>query len=165
MLGMIITRKAHEPLHEFRSRRRQATVGYFETTDLSLTDIALKIGVNRKYVSQWHTAWAKGDTSFLIAPPVGNKPRLTDEQKRLVEQHILAGPQAAGYEQQLWTQRRIADLILRLTGVSYHPNAIRVVMASMNISYQKPTLRTKQKSEAKKADFLEKGWIEAKRGH
>jgi transposase len=113
---------------------------------------------------QWHTAWEQGDRSFVQAPAIGPTPKLTVEQKALIRQHIIAGPKAAGYEQQIWTQKRIADLIVKLTGIPYHPSGIRVLMASMDISYQKPALRTRQKSDAKKADFLEYTWVAAKRG-
>ena len=165
---MSIVRGPREPLHEFRTRRREEAVRLFECfecgADLSVSEIARRIGVSRKYVSQWHTAWEQGDRSFIQAPAIGPKPRLTEEQKQLIRQHIMAGPKAAGYAQQVWTQKRIAELIVKLTGIQYHPYGIRVLMSSMDISYQKPALRTRQKSEKKKAEFLEQTWVAVKKG-
>lgn len=162
---MAIVRGLREPLHEFRTRRRKEAVRLFEAGELPLAEIARRIGVTRKYVSQWHTAWEQGDCSFVNAPAIGPKPRLTEEQKQLIRHHITAGPKAAGYEQEVWTQRRIADLIVKLTGFHYHYCGIRDLMASMDISYQKPALRTRQKSDKKKAEFLEQTWVAVKKGN
>lgn len=163
---MKIVRGPQEPVHEFQSRRRREALHLFETApDLPLLEVARRVGVTPKYVRRWRDAFLSGDRSFVEAARPGHQPHLTTEQRELIRQHIIAGPKAAGYEQQLWTQRRIADLILKLTGVSYHPVGIRVLMASMNISYQKPALRTRQKSEKKKADFLEQTWVDVKKGN
>lgn len=160
---MVLIRGPKEPIHVFQTRRHQEAVRLFETTDLPIAQIARTIGVSRKYVSQWHTAWKSGDNSFLVARRCGRQSQLTNEQKLEIREHIIAGPQAAGYQQQLWNQKRIAVLIKHLTGVDYHPNFIRVLMASMGISYQKPELRAKERNEAKVAEFLEESWPIAKK--
>ncbi|MDR3709102.1 MAG: winged helix-turn-helix domain-containing protein [Capsulimonadaceae bacterium] len=161
---MRIVRGYKEPIYEYQSRRRAEVLRLFETTNLTLTAIAADTGVSRKYVSRWHALWTSGDTSFLTAEVSGRKDRLTDGQKALIKEHVIQGPLAAGYVQEVWTQRRIADLISKLTGVDYHPNFIRVLMASMDISYQKPALRTKQRNEKAVKEFLDETWAAAKRG-
>jgi transposase len=159
----ILTRRPKEPVHEFQTRRRAEAVRLFETTDLGVTAVAKQIGVTRKYVGRWHAAWKKGDAACLAAQRSGGKSRLTDEQKEAIRQKIIAGPKAAGYEQQLWNQKRIAALVLQETGISYHPNFMRVLMASLQISYQKPVLRPKQQSAAKIAEFVEVTFPEVKK--
>lgn len=161
---MVLIRGPKEPIHVFQTRRRQEAVRLFETTDLSIAQIARTVGVSRKYASQWHTAWKNGDNNFLVARRCGRQSQLTSEQKQMIREHIIAGPEAAGYQQQLWNQKRIAALIKSLTDVDYHPNFIRVLMASLDISYQKPELRAKERSEAKVAQFLEESWPMAKKG-
>ena len=156
-------RRFNEPVHEFQTRRRAEAAYLFETTDLSIAEVARRVGVSRRYVSQWHTSWQRGDTSFMVAQRSGGKDRLTDEQNEEIRQKIMAGPKAAGYEQQLWNQKRIAELVLQETGVSYHPNFIRVLMAAMDITYQKPSLRPKQQSATKIAEFVDTTFPEVKK--
>lgn len=159
----VLIRRPNEPIHEFQTRRRAEAVRLFETTDLPVTVIAKQIGVSRKYASRWHVAWEAGNTDFVAAQRSGGRSRLTDEQKEIIRQKIIAGPQAAGYEQQLWNQKRIADLVLKETGISYHPNFMRVLMASMEISYQKPSLRPKERSEIKVSQFIEETFPDVKK--
>jgi len=161
----VLKRGANEPVHEFQTRRRQQAAHLFETTDLSIAEIARRIGVTRKYVSKWHTAWEQGSDRFLTAEQSGGQSRLTDEQKQLIAQKITQGAVAAGYDQDLWTQKRIAALILKETGINYHPNFIRVLMASMQISYQKPALQPRERNEEKRAHFTDVTFPEVKKGH
>src|SRR6266852_4377468 len=77
---------------------------------LSNSEIARQIDVARKNVSQWCQLWRAGGEDALRVKR-GSKPRLTDEQWQHVTAALLDGPQAPGYETQLWTLERIADLI------------------------------------------------------
>lgn len=162
---MSLTRGLREPIHAFQSRRRLEALRLFQSSsELPLAEIARRVGVTPKYVRRWRDAFLQGDLSFVSASPPGNKRRLTDEQRALIREHILAGPEAAGYPQQVWTQKRIAALIEQLTGVSYHPNVIRTVMMAMDISCQKPVLRASKQSDERKAEFLQSTWTAAKKG-
>ena len=62
-------------------------------------------------------------------------------------------------------QKRIADLILKETGINYHPNFIHVLTASLQISYQKTALRPKERNEEKRAQFVDVTFLEVKKGH
>jgi Winged helix-turn helix len=53
--------------------------------------------------------------------PTGPTPRLGDQELARVEQALLEGATAHGFEGELWTLDRIAKVIWRLSGVRHHP--------------------------------------------
>ncbi len=160
---MKIVRKPDEPLYAFKTRRRQEAARLFQDTDWTLTDIADDIGVTRKYISFWHSQWQTGDLTFLTAQKSGKKSYLTDEQRERLRSLIIARPLAAGYDQQLWTQKRIAELIQKEFGVSYRENGVGILMASMQIRCQKPARQTRQRSESALRTFRETTWVDARK--
>src|ERR1017187_6545936 len=62
-----------------------------------------------------------GERALLQAGRAGRKPRLTERQKTVLEQRLLAGPERLGYDTSLWSSERVAHLIEREFGVRYHP--------------------------------------------
>jgi hypothetical protein len=52
----------------------------------------------------------------------GPHPRLSDAQLQQAEQALLEGAKAHGFDTDLWTLDRVAEVIWRLTGVRHHPD-------------------------------------------
>ena len=48
-------------------------------------------------------------------------PKLSGDQLAEVEVELAKGAEANGYPNDLWTLPRVAEVIERVTGVSYHP--------------------------------------------
>jgi len=149
-------------LAEKQAKRLQA-VPLFEQ-GISNAEIARQIGVARKNVSAWFQLWQAGGADALRVQPPGTKARLTTEQWQEVTAALLAGPQAHGYETQLWTLERIADLIDRLSGVSYNSNYVAELMHEQGWSVQKPERRAKERNEEAIAGWVRDEWPEIKRG-
>ena len=59
----------------------------------------------------------------------------------------MAGAVASGFENEQWTARRIAKIILEKFGVSYHFCYIPRLLHAMKISYQTPDIRAKKHSQ------------------
>jgi transposase len=51
-------------------------------------------------------------------------PRLSAAQLARVEQALLAGAMANGFDPDLWTLEQVAVVITQLTGVRYHPSYV-----------------------------------------
>ena len=54
-----------------------------------------------------------------------------------VEQALLKGPIANGFPNDLWTTLRVAVVIDRLTGISYHPGHVWRLLHKMGWSLQR----------------------------
>ncbi|MBI4587343.1 MAG: winged helix-turn-helix domain-containing protein [Candidatus Rokubacteria bacterium] len=53
-----------------------------------------------------------------------------------------------GYRTDLWTTRRVAEVIRRHFGVRYHPNHVWRLLVGLGCSYQKPERRAQERDEA-----------------
>jgi transposase len=146
---------------EIQAKRDEAIV-LFEQ-GLSNAEIARRLDVARKNVSQWYQLWQQGGSEALQVKR-GAKSRLVDEQWQQITAALLQGPQAHGFETQLWTLERIADLISRLTGVRYNSNYVAALMHAQGWSVQKPQRRAKERNEEAIAGWVQNTWPEIKRG-
>lgn len=126
--------------------------------------IAEAFGVTEAAVSQWVKAATDGGVKALRSKSrEGQGARLSDDQV----QHLLAllelGPERFGFVGALWTCMRIAQVIERAFGVSYHPAHVSRLLRQQNWTYQKPILRASQRDEALVAEWLTRGWPEIKK--
>lgn len=115
----------------------------------SNTEVARLIGVDVSSVKRWKRAAAQGGNAALAAKPNrGRPPRLTPEQKQELVQIVRAGPLAAGFRTNLWTCRRVAQVIRERFGVQYHRDHVGRVLQALGFTQQKPQRRATQRDEA-----------------
>jgi len=132
----------------------------------SQAEVARALGVSRQSVSRWYEAWqAEGEPGLKAAGRAGRRPRLTADQLSHVEQELLRGPLAHGYATLLWTLPRIAALIAKLTGVTYHPGQVWRVLREMGWSLQRPEHRAKERNDEAIAHWQQRRWPQRKGGH
>ena len=152
----------HAPF-AYRQRVRHRAAEMFERGQ-SNTEIASRLGVSRKTVIIWRSEWeAHGVDGLTIGTP-GRKPRVSDEQWQQILQALLEGPRAHGYDTNLWTLERIAGLIKKMTGVSYHPNSVWELLRRLDWSCQRPHCQAKERNEEKIARWKDEDWPRIKRG-
>ena len=81
----------------------------------SEAEVARRVGVHRQSVNRWQQQVSAAGAETLRHPGrAGRKPRLTAAQLEQLEKALLRGPEALGYETNLWTAGRVADLIGKL---------------------------------------------------
>jgi transposase len=146
-----------------KQAKRDEAVRLFEQ-GLSNSEIARQLGVARKNVSGWYQRWQAGGAEALVIKQLGARPRLSAEQWQQITAGLLKGPEANGYDTQLWTLERIADLIRHLTGVLYNSNYVAELMHAQGWSVQKPMRRAKERNEEAIAGWVRDAWPAIKRG-
>src|SRR4030066_281338 len=100
---------------------RRRSVAAFLKQNLSLHEIARRIGCHASSVMRWRNALYSGGQKALKAKPApGRPPRLTLKQKQQLVRLLIQGAMAHGYRTELWTTQRIADLIERRLGGGTH---------------------------------------------
>src|SRR5712664_1709115 len=72
-------------------------------------EIAVALGVSEGAVSQWMVRGRLGALGAHPAP--GKTPRLSQQDKRALVEIVQAGAVAAGFEGEVWTQRRVRQVI------------------------------------------------------
>ena len=75
----------------------------------------------------------------------------------------MKGARAAGYESDLWTCPRIADVIAEEFGVSYHPNHIGRLLRSLGWSPQRPQRRALERNEERIQGWIREDWTRIKK--
>src|SRR6266567_4272258 len=105
--------------YERDEARRMQAAELFEA-DLSNAEIGRRLHVSRQSVSGWYQTWKEQGKEGLKVQLPGPCCRLSQAQQEQILEALLQGPEAHGYETPLWTLSRIAQLIVKLTGVSYH---------------------------------------------
>lgn len=79
--------------------------------------------------------------------PSGRLPKLIAEQKKELEGILLKGARAAVFTTDLWTLKRVAQVIAREFGVTYHPGYVWYILKRMGWSPQKPERRVRERDE------------------
>jgi transposase len=83
---------------------------------------------------------------------------LTPEQRALLPSLLKRGAPAYGFVGDVWTQGRVADVIRREFGVTYHHDHIGRLLRSIGWSVQKPIERASERNDAAIAHWRETTW-------
>jgi transposase len=113
-------------------------------------DVARMLGVDRRSVRRWKSAYGKrGERGITAQPNTGRPPRLNEVKVARLERLLLKGAQAAGFPTDLWTCPRIALLIEKRFNVTYHVDHISRLMRSLGWSPQRPQRRPLERDEVR----------------
>jgi transposase len=130
----------------------------------SRSEVAEMVGASLSSVKRWKAAWKKGGVEAVAAKPhPGRKPKLTNAQKRQLERMLLRGPRAAGFSNDLWTCGRVAEVIRRRFGVTYHVDHVPRILQAFGWSCQKPELRARERDEAAIERWRTRKWPRIKK--
>ena len=147
---------------ELERRRRRA----IELLDRGLTpsEVADRVGADPGSVRRWRQSYRrKGARGLESKPHPGRPSRLTPRQKRGLERRLLKGARANGFDSDLWTCPRIAEVIEHRYGVEYHVDHIPRLLASLGWSCQRPEKRAIERDEQAIADWGKKDWPRIKK--
>lgn len=124
-----------------------------------INEVARIVGASSSSVSRWKTALRKrGEAGLKSKPHPGRRPRLTRADKRRLVSRLKKGALAAGYDTDLWTCQRVADLIGRAFGVWYHPDHVWKILDALGFSAQKPEDRARERDERAIQRWRKQDW-------
>ena len=127
--------------------------------------IAEALGVSAAAVSQWLTrARQDGPQALRHRPPPGAPRRLAAAQLARLPDLLHRGPEAYGFRGQVWTRKRVAEVIRVAFGIVYHPTHVGRLLKALRWSPQKPMRRARQRDEAAIARWRTETWPAIKTG-
>ncbi len=128
-------------------------------------EIAVELGVDRKNVSRWYRRWQQGGVEALRSRgATGRTPRVSPAQLAEVEQVLLAGARASGFDNDLWTLARVAQAIQERTGVAHHPGHVWRLLRQLGWSVQRPARRAAERDDAAVERWVKTEWPRIKKG-
>jgi len=136
--------------------RRLAGGRLLKAGKMSQAEIARHLGVSRATVSDWAGKVEKeGLRGLRKRKAIGGVSKLTKEQNKKLKRFLGRGAVACGFATDRWTLHRVAELIEREFGVTYHPNYLNRLLDKLGFSPQKPLPRAVEQERE-----LVKAWLE-----
>lgn len=137
---------------------RQRAIALLEQ-GLDKGEVARRIGVSRRTVRLWHSAYRQGGAAALAPkPPPGGPAKLSGEQKGELARALTRGAKAAGFDSQLWTGPRIAELIRQRFGVRYNAHYVLELLRTLDFTPQRPQPVAREKDKRAKEKWRSQTW-------
>lgn len=145
-------------------QRRLKAISLFKKDRLGPGDIARRVGADRRSVHRWLLAYRRGGTQGLAPRPApGRPPRLTAVDRKRLQRILLRGATAFGYDNDLWTCPRVAELIHKTFRVRYHVDHIGRLLRSLGFSPQRPERRARERDEEGIRGWVKTQWPRVKK--
>ena len=149
---------------ELERRRRRAVKLMQEGETPTL--IARILGVSRQSLYRWRDMARAGPEGLSAKPPPGRKRRLNDAQLQQLERLLLQGAQEHGWPNNLWTARRVTEVIRRHFGIKLHPEHVRnILKRRLGWTSQKPERRARERNEKEIARWRREEFPRIKKSH
>lgn len=127
--------------------------------------VALELGASLSSVVRWHQAYKKkGRKGLKPTPNTGRPSLLSDQQKKILVRVLVKGPLEAGYSSDLWTLRRIGQIVRKNFRVHYCTANLWKLMNGLGWSCQKPQKKAKERREEAIRYWKRHVWPHIKKG-
>jgi transposase len=126
--------------------------------------VASELRVAPRSVGRWREKYSRDGLKGIQARPhPGRACFLSVEEKSELEKLLLNGAKSAGFDTDLWTCPRVAELIRRNFGVHYHVDHIGRLLHSMGWSPQKPQRQAVEHDKEAVRQWIKKVWAKIKK--
>ncbi len=130
----------------------------------SQAEVAQKLGVSGMAVWKWVQAIETDGMDGLKSKPRPGRPaKLTTRELERLDRLLTRGPTKLGYPTELWTLRRVAEVIEKHFGVQYDASGVWHVLKRMGWSCQKPERRARERDEEAIVQWRKKDWPRIKK--
>jgi transposase len=144
-------------------RRRRRAVALLDQ-GRGVREVAGMVGASPAAVTRWRQAYEKrGEAGLCAKPHPGRTPKLSLKQRRKLIRLLKRGPGKHGYRTELWTLKRVAEVIRKQFGVRYDPSGVWHVLRGMDWSCQKPERRARERDEKAIERWRKKDWPRIKK--
>lgn len=144
-------------------RRRLRALALLEE-GLLPSEVARRVGVDRRSVRRWKAAARKRGAAGVLARAVPGRPaKLKLAQKRRLEALLLKGALANGFDTDLWSCPRVAEVIEQRFGVDYHVDHVSRLLHDLGWSPQKPARRAVERDEQAIRRWVREDWPRVKK--
>jgi len=127
--------------------------------------VAEFVGASLSSVKRWRRAVEEGGLEALKAKPhPGPVPRLNAKQKCQLLKILLAGARKAGYSNDWWTGRRVAEVVAKRFHVEYHPDYIGQMLHDLGWTCQMPEQKARESDVEAAERWRNKDWPRIKKG-
>jgi transposase len=139
--------------------KRRVRAGRMLLKGKTPAQVAAAVGAPRQTVYRWLDVLNDGGIDALRVINKGGRPaQLDGAQYQELRQVLLDGPQAAGFDTDLWTLKRVREVIRRRFGVQFSEVHVWRVLGKLGFSSQKPERQAKERDQAAVARWKKRTW-------
>jgi len=110
-------------------------------------EVARRVAVTRTTVSTWNEQLESGGLEALKRRPRGRPSGLDAQQKSELVRLLKEGALAQGFATELWTLRRVGQLIEERFSRRYSESQVWRILVGLGFSSQRPTSRALERDE------------------
>jgi transposase len=127
----------------------------------SQADVARILGVDARSVRRWVHDFRQGGLEALQSKGhPGRPPKLDAEQTATVLSWFRHSPTAFGYDTDLWTARRVTDLIGKHFGIAFNSRYLSAWLSNHDITPQRPQKVAQQHDTERIDAWIRDDWPE-----
>lgn len=136
--------------YEVRQRAVQAVLN-----GMAIVDVATAYQTDRSTIHRWLTRFQKQGDQGLQRAPVAGRPRVLSSLRVRDWRRIVLKPASQfGFDSDLWTSRRVRQVVQRLYHEAVSTRTIRRRLTEAGLSYQKPERQYFQINEKERKRWL-----------
>ena len=160
---MVVRMRPSGTAEQLEKRRRRAMA--LLRVGTPYREVARRVDASLSSVVRWEQAHRRDKRNARRARPTPGRPcRLSAAQQGQLNARLLRGAGAAGYATEVWTLKRIGDVIRRQFRVRYSPEGVwRLLRHGLGWSWQKPERRALPRDEAAIAQWKRDEWPRIKK--
>ena len=130
----------------------------------STEEVAEFLDVDPRSVRRWFSCFRQSGQEGLRAGPVaGRPPQLSATQEKIVRRWLSEKPTEHGFDTELWTGRRLAQLIQQEFGIRLNPRYLCTWLRDRGFTPQKPQRVPRQRDPEVIAAWLRTDWPRIKK--
>jgi len=149
--------------HTLEHRRRRAVRLLHQGR--TYRSVAQELHASLSSVVRWHQSYRKhGRGGLHPTPHTGRPALLSDQQKKTLVRILVHGPLAAGYATDLWTLKRIGQVVQKHFHRRYCTSNLWKLMGGLGWSCQKPQKKARERREAAIRYWKQHVWPHIKKG-
>jgi len=138
--------------------RKRVRAGRLMLAGKTPAQAAEAVGVARQTAYTWKDRLDAGGIEALRGMAPGRPAQLDQTQLDALRTALLQGAMAHDFGTQLWTLKRVRELVRRLYGVRFSEVHIWRLLGALGFSSQKPERRAIERDEAAVAQWKRKTW-------
>jgi len=124
----------------------------------SKAEVAHQLGVSAQTAGRWYARWHDGEVAGMRTARQGKPAQLGPAELARIRQVLDHGAVAAGFDNDLWTLARVAEVIEQVTGVAHHPGHVWRLLRQLRWSLQRPARKATERNEAAIARWVAEEW-------
>jgi len=130
----------------------------------STEDVADFLEVDRRSVQRWWEIFVAQGWDALAALAVPGRPsKLTSTQEKIVFRWLQDSPTVFGFATELWTCKRLTQLIGEEWGIAIHPHSLSRWLRARGYTPQKPQRVPRERDPEVIAQWLARDWPRVKK--